>query len=110
MKIYRMDKSEEQVMDKIIREERAKKLEMNNITKKRRKITKRLTKEINDEFNIINFSLDNIIKKTKYLTEFETKYNKSIPEKIILLIKNLKMLDSDYLRDKEEEEEEYNLI
>ena len=32
-------KSEEQVMDKIIREERAKKLEM-NITKKRRKITK----------------------------------------------------------------------
>ena len=99
-------KSEEQVMDKITREERAKKLEMNNITKKRRKITKRLTKEINDEFNIINFSLDNIIKKTKYLKEFETKYNKSIPEKIILLIKNLKMLDSDYLRDKEEEEEE----
>ena len=99
----RSEEEQEKVMDKIIREERAKKLEMNNITKKRRKITKRLTKEINDEFNIINFSLDNIIQKTKCLKKFETKYNTSIPEKIILLIKNLKMLDSDYLRDKEEE-------
>ena len=86
-------------MDKIIREERAMKLEMKNITKMRRKITSRLTKEINNEFNNINFSLENITTKIKYLKAFETEYNKSISEKILLLIKNLKMLDSDYLRD-----------
>ena len=105
-------KSEEKVMDDVLREEREMKLEMNNITKKRRIIAKRLTKEIYKEFNIINFSLDNIIQKTKCLKKFETKYNTSILEKILLLIKNLKMIDSDYLRDKEEEEEEeeYNLI
>ena len=131
MKIYRMDKNQsedmtteekfldkimremteirseeqekEKVMDDVLREEREMKLEMNKIEKKRRIITKRLTKEIYKEFNIINFSLDNIIQKTKCLKKFETKYNTSIPEKIILLIKNLKMLDSDYLRDREEE-------
>ena len=93
-------KREEQAMDKIIREERAMKLEMKNITKMRRKITSRLTKEINNELNNINFSLGNITTKLTYLKEFETVYSKSISEKILLLIKNLKMLDSDYLRDK----------
>ena len=92
-------KREEQAMDKIKREEQAMMLEMKNITKIRRKFTSRLTKEINKEFKNINFSLENITTKIKYLKEFETEYNKSIPEKI-LLIKNLKMLDSDYLRDK----------
>ena len=109
MRIYRMDKnqsedqSKDKMMDDVIRKEREMKLEMNKIEKKRRIITKRLTKEIYEEFNIMNFSLDNIIQKTKCLKKIETKYNTSIPEKIILLIKNLKMLDSDYLRDKEEE-------
>ena len=93
-------KFEEKAMDQMIREERAMILKMENITKIRRKITSRLTKEINNEFNKINFSLENINTKIKYLKEFETKYNKSISEKISLLIKNLKMLDSDYLRDK----------
>ena len=93
-------KFEEKAMDQMIREERAMKLKMENITKIRKKITSRLTKEINNEFNKINFSLENVNTKIKYLKEFETKYNKSISEKILLLIKNLKMLDSDYLRDK----------
>ena len=86
-------------MDKKKREEQVMKLEVKNITKMRRKFTSRLTKEINNEFNNINFSLENITTKLKYLKEFETEYNKSITEKILLLIKNLKMLDSDYLRD-----------
>ena len=36
----------------------------------------------------------------------ERKYNESISDEILLLIKDLKMLRSDYLRDKEEEEGE----
>ena len=92
-------KREEQAMEEIKREEQAMKLEMKNITKMRRKFTSRLTKEINNEFNNIIFSLENITTKIIYLKEFETEYNKSISEKILLLIKNLKMLNSDYLRD-----------
>ena len=75
------------------------KLEMKNISKMKRKYTRRLSKEINNEFNNINFSLENITTKIEYLKAFETEYNKSISEKILLLIENLKMLDSDYLRD-----------
>ena len=86
-------------MDKIKREEQAMKLEMKNISKMKRKFTRRLSKEINNEFNNINFSLENITTKIEYLKAFETEYNKSISEKIILLIEDLKMLDSDYLRD-----------
>ena len=85
-------------MDKIKREEQAMKLEMKNISKLKRKFTRRLSKEINNEFNNINFSLENITTKIEYLKAFETEYNKSISEKI-LLIEDLKMLDSDYLRD-----------
>ena len=48
---------------------------------------------------ITNFSLENITTKIEYLKAFETEYNKSISEKILLLIEDLKMLDSDYLRD-----------
>ena len=92
-------KREEQAMDKIKREEQAMKLEMKNISKMKRKFTRRLSKEINNEFNNINFSLENIITKIEYLKAFETEYNKSISEKILLLIEDLKMLDSDYLRD-----------
>ena len=89
-------KREEQVMEEI---KRAMKLEMKNITKIKRKFTSRLTIEIDNEFNNLNFSLENITRKITYLKEFETEYNKSISEKILLLIKKLKMLDSDYLRD-----------
>ena len=35
----------------------------------------------------------------------ERKYNESISDEILLLIEELKMLRSDYLRDREEEEE-----
>ena len=72
---------------------------LRNISKMRRKFTRRLTKEINNEFNNINFSLENITTKIEYLKVFETEYNKSISEKILLLIEDLKMLGSDYLRD-----------
>ena len=81
-------------MDKLKREEQAMKSEMKNISKMRR-----LSKEINNEFNNINFSLENITTKIEYLKAIETEYNKSISEKILLLIEDLKMLDSDYLRD-----------
>ena len=79
-------KREEQAMDKIKREEQAMKLEMKNISKMKRKFTRRLSKEINNEFNNINFSLENITTKIEYLKAFETEYNKSISEKILLLI------------------------
>ena len=65
--------------------------------------TRRLTKEIYNEFNNINFSLENLTSKLECLKMIEKKYNNSISDEILLLIKNLKMLDSDYLRDKEEE-------
>ena len=95
-------------MDKIKREERqnqatserqSQKSEMKIISKMRRKITRRLSKEINNEFNNINFSLENITSKIEHLKSFEREYNKSISEKILLLIEDLKILDSDYLRD-----------
>ena len=69
-------------------------------------LPRRLTKEIYNEFNKINFILENLTSKLECLKEVEKKYNESISDEILLLIKNLKMLDSDYLRDKEEEEEE----
>ena len=69
-------------------------------------LPRRLTKEIYNEFNKINFLLENLTSKLECLKEVEKKYNESISDEILLLIKNLKMLDSDYLRDKEEEEEE----
>ena len=68
-------------------------------------LPRRLTKEIYNEFNKINFILENLTSKLECLKEVEKKYNESISDEILLLIKNLKMLDSDYLRDKEEEEE-----
>ena len=68
-------------------------------------LPRRLTKEIYNEFNKINFLLENLTSKLECLKEVEKKYNESISDEILLLIKNLKMLDSDYLRDKEEEEE-----
>ena len=68
-------------------------------------LPRRLTKEIYTEFNKINFLLENLTSKLECLKEVEKKYNESISDEILLLIKNLKMLDSDYLRDKEEEEE-----
>ena len=86
-------KSEEQIIDEIESEEKV-------IDKMKRKCTIRLTKKINNDLNKINFILDNISLKMYYLKEIETLYNKSISEKILLLIKNLKMIDSDYLRDK----------
>ena len=67
--------------------------------------TRRLTKEIYNEFNNINFSLENLTSKLECLKMIEKKYNNSISDEILLLIQDLKMLDSDYLRDKEEEEE-----
>ena len=69
-------------------------------------LPRRLTKEIYNEFNKINFLLENLTSKLECLKEVEKKYNESISDEMLLLIKNLKMLDSDYLRDKEEEEEE----
>ena len=68
--------------------------------------TRRLTKEIYNEFNNINFSLENLTSKLECLKMIERKYNESISDEILLLIKDLKMLRSDYLRDKEEEKEE----
>ena len=68
-------------------------------------LPRRLTKEIYNEFNKTNFILENLTSKLECLKEVEKKYNESISDEILLLIKNLKMLDSDYLRDKEEEEE-----
>ena len=65
---------------------------------------RRLTKEIYDEFNNINFSLENLTSKLECLKMIERKYNESISDEILLLIQDLKMLRSDYLRDKEEEE------
>ena len=96
-------KSEEQIIDEIESEEKAMdeiKSEEKVIDKMKRKCTIRLTKKINNDLNKINFILDNISLKMYYLKEIETLYNKSISEKILLLIKNLKMIDSDYLRDK----------
>ena len=73
-------------------------------------LPRRLTHEIFNMFNEINFLLENLTSKLECLKEVEKKYNESISDKILLLIKNLKMnlfliqmLDSDYLRDKEEE-------
>ena len=65
--------------------------------------TKRLTKEIYHLFNDINCSLENLTSKLEYLKMIEKKYNNSISDEILLLIQDLKMLRSDYLRDKEEE-------
>ena len=69
----------------------------------RNRSTRRLTKEIYNEFNNINFSLENLTTKLECLKMIERKYNESISDEILLLIKDLKMLHSDYLRDKEEE-------
>ena len=69
----------------------------------RNRSTRRLTKEINNEFNNINFSLENLTSKLECLKMIERKYNESISDEILLLIQDLKMLHSDYLRDKEEE-------
>ena len=69
----------------------------------RNRSTRRLTKEIYNEFNNIKFSLDNLTSKLECLKMIERKYNESISDEILLLIKDLKMLHSDYLRDKEEE-------
>ena len=69
----------------------------------RNRSTRRLTKEIYNEFNNINFSLENLTSKLECLKMIERKYNESISDEILLLIKDLKMLRSDYLRDKEEE-------
>ena len=72
----------------------------------RNRSIRRLTKEIYDEFNNLNFSIENITSKLECLKMIERKYNESISDEILLLIEELKMLRSDYLRDKEEEEEE----
>ena len=69
----------------------------------RNRSTRRLTKEIYNEFNNINFSLENLTSKLECLKMIERKCNESISDEILLLIKDLKMLRSDYLRDKEEE-------
>ena len=69
----------------------------------RNRSTRRLTKEIYNEFNNINFSLENLTSKLECLKMIERKYNNSISDEILLLIQDLKMLRSDYLRDKEEE-------
>ena len=74
--------------------------------KDRISLPRRLTHEIFNVFNEINFLLENLTSKLECLKEVEKKYNESISDEILLLIKNLKMLDSDYLRDREEEEEE----
>ena len=58
---------------------------------------------LSNEFNNINFSLENLTSKLECLKMIERKYNESISDEILLLIKDLKMLHSDYLRDKEEE-------
>ena len=71
----------------------------------RNRSIRRLTKEIYDEFNNLNFSIENITSKLECLKMIERKYNESISDEILLLIEELKMLRSDYLRDKEEEEE-----
>ena len=63
-------------------------------------ISSRIIEEIHNEFNDINFSLEKIYKKLGHLKVFETKYNKSIPKIISLLIKKLKEVDASYLRDK----------
>ena len=97
-------KSEEQSFEEIKREELVVMDEMKNIKNIKRKFTNRLTKQINNEIKNITFSLDNISRKIEYLKEVETLYNKSISEKLILLSNTIKMIDSDYLRDKEEEE------
>ena len=72
----------------------------------RNRSIRRLTKEIYDEFNNLNFSIENITSKLECLKMIERKYNESISDEILLLIEELKMLRSDYLRDREEEEEE----
>ena len=69
----------------------------------RNRSTRRLTKEIYNEFNNINFSLENLTSKLECLKMIERKYNESISDEILLLIQDLKMLHSYYLRDKEEE-------
>ena len=69
----------------------------------RNRSTRRLTKEIYNEFNNINFSLENLTSKLECLKMIERKYNESISDEILLLIKDLKILHSDYLRDREEE-------
>ena len=69
----------------------------------RNRSTRRLTKEIYNEFNNSNFSIENITSKLECLKMIERKYNESISDEILLLIQDLKMLRSDYLRDREEE-------
>ena len=68
----------------------------------RNRSTRGLTKEIYNEFNNINFSLENLTSKLECLKMIERKYNNSISDEILLLIQDLKMLRSDYLRDREE--------
>ena len=110
MKIYRMDKSEEQAITSQEREEqefeeliREEQLQTKNIKSIKRKFTNRLTKEINIEINNITFSIDNISRKLSYLKEFEASLNNSIFEKILFLSKTLKMINYGYLGVKEEE-------
>ena len=69
-------------------------------SQKSEEISSRILEEIDNEFNDINFSLEKIYKKLGHLKVFETKYNKSIPKIISLLIKKLKEVDASYLRDK----------
>ena len=56
----------------------------------RNRSTRRLTKEIYNEFNNINFSLENLTSKLECLKMIERKYNESISDEILLLIKDLK--------------------
>ena len=51
----------------------------------RNRSTRRLTKEIYNEFNNINFSLENLTSKLECLKMIERKYNESISDEILLL-------------------------
>ena len=83
-------------MDKKISEDQA---EIKKISKNRNEFLGRLTNEIYDEFIDMKNSLENITIKVKYLKDFESKYNKTISDKITILIKELKFLRSAYVRD-----------
>ena len=83
-------------MDKKISEDQSK---MKNISKMINEFTGNLTNEIYDDFNDIKYTLVNLTIKIRYLKDFETVYNKSISDKIEILVKELEMLNSTYLRD-----------
>ena len=113
MKIYRMDKkSQELKREKGICKKIRDELAIFHDEKNRKFITKRLNEEINNEIENIAFAVETIGRKMRYVVEYESIYNQSMNDRILLLIKTLRMIYFDYRRgkrdrEKDAEEDEY---